>query len=497
MHLTLVNVSGRLSTDGSRLVSALLKRAGHQVDSVFLSRTEPLLYGRDELALLDPILRRTGAVLLSVYSSYAVRAVQVSDFVHERYPGAKVFWGGPHCISVPELGLRHADGICFSEGDEAVVALADAMARGVSWRDTPNFAFRDGHGLRMNPVLPPFRDLDGLPFYDYSYDGHFMLDRELLPMSREHLEKRLAGYPYRIPIFYYMTSRGCPHSCAYCNNCRYVALWGNSAIRLQSVQRALEELEHQLSRLDFIKCVIFGDDDFFVRPLDQLALFAEQYRKRIRLPFGVAVSARTYRRDKLEVLLDAGLTGIQMGVQSGSRRVIREVYERKISVTKVRETAAEIGTYSRRLDLILDFIIDNPYETRADILKSLRLILGLPWEVKINVFYLAYFPGTPLYDRALADGYIQPYSQQAYRPYTRSRLRFQRNWETFLILLLRLLRAAVKRPGRSLGVLIRLLASAPVRTLMAAVPAPFYSALSGLLQQVTRRAVKGSGLGKR
>jgi anaerobic magnesium-protoporphyrin IX monomethyl ester cyclase len=488
MHITLINVSGRLSTDGSRLVSALLKRAGHEVASVFLSRAEPLLYGAEELSLLDGLLERTGAVLISVYSSYAVRAAQLSDYVHERHPRLKVFWGGPHCISVPELGLRHADGICFSEGDEAVVELAARLAGGGDWRETPNFAFRENGG-RRNSTLPPFRDLDSLPYYDYELGDHLLLDRELLPMTAETLEHRLAGYPYRIPIFYYMTSRGCPHTCTYCNNCRYVALFGKSSIRFHGIPRVIEELEHHLSRLPFIRFVAFGDDDFFVRPLAQLEQFAALYRERIRLPFGVAVSARTFRRDKMGVLLDAGLTGIQMGVQSASQRVLREVYGRNISVASVKAAAGEIGELSRGrgVNLHLDFIIDNPYESRRDVAKTLRYVLGLPWEVKLNVFFLAYFPGTPLYDRALADGYIRPYSQQAYRPYTRSRLRYQRNWETLLILVLRALRIAVPRRSRALSAALRILGSSPVRTAMTAVPAPVFAALSRLLQAAVKR----------
>jgi radical SAM superfamily enzyme YgiQ (UPF0313 family) len=262
---------------------------------------------------------------------------------------------------------------------------------------------------------------------------------------------------------------------------------------MQGVDRVVAELEDQLSRLGFIRSVIFGDDDFFVRPLAQLEEFAERFKRRIGLPFGVAVSAHTYRRDKLEVLLDAGLIGIQMGVQSASQRVLREVYRRSLAIRKVKETAAEIGGYGRRrrLDLYLDFIVDNPYETRADVLKTLRYALELPWEVKLNVFFLSYFPGTPLYERALADGFIRPYSQQAYRPYTRSRLRYQRNWETFLILLVRVLRVAVKHRSSALGALLAVLASPPVRTAMRAVPAPVFSALSRMLQWGVTRIVRG------
>jgi anaerobic magnesium-protoporphyrin IX monomethyl ester cyclase len=486
MKVLLVNVTGRLSTDGSRLVSALLKRSGHSVRSIFLSRTEPLEYDRSEFALLDELLRDVGLVMISVYSSYAIRAAQLTDYVHARFPGLKVIWGGPHCISVPEIGLRSADGVCFSEGDEAVIDLVDRLEKDADWTATPNFAFRVNGSLVTNPVRPPFNDLDSLPYYDFDLAEQYLLDGTLEALTPDALKARLAGYPYRIPIFYYMSSRGCPHDCAYCNNCRYTALWGRSALRMQGVERVIEELAWQLKRLPYIEWVAFGDDDFFIRPLSQIEQFAALYKEKIGLPFGVAVSARTWRRDKAEVLLDIGLNTVQMGVQSGSQRVLDEVYNRKLSIAKVRAAGKEIAAYSRSrgLRLHLDFIIDNPYESRDDVARTYRYILDTAWNVKLNVFFLAYFPGTPLYERALADGYIRPYSQRAFRPYTRSRLRYQRNWETFLILLVRFLRLAVKRRKRSLLASLEVLGSRPVRLTMSLLPGAFFSGLARSLQAV-------------
>jgi radical SAM superfamily enzyme YgiQ (UPF0313 family) len=484
MNITLVNVSGRLATDGSRLVSAILKKTGHTVSTIFLSRTEPLMYARSELELLRGILSESDLVMISVYSSYAVRANQISDFIHEEYPGIKVFWGGPHCISAPELGLNHADGICFSEGDQAIVTLVDHIANGEDWTTTPNFAFRVGGKIVRNRVLPPFNELDSLPYYDFDLANQYILDQTLAPLTAERLKEGLAGYPFRIPIFYFMTSRGCPHDCAYCNNCRYTALWGKTPIRMYSVQRVIDELESQLKRLPFIDFVAFGDDDFFVRPLVQLEHFARLYRERIGMPFAIAVSARTWNKEKAEVLLDAGLSGIQMGVQSGSQRILDEVYNRKLSIAKVIKAEKEIAPYSKSRGLLvrLDFIIDNPYETRDDVITTYRFILNTSWNAKLNVFFLAYFPGTPLYDRALKDELIRPYSQRAFRPYTRSRLRYQRNWETFLILLIRFLRLAIKRRSSRLQWLLRLFGADPVRHIMGLFPGAFFSLLARSLQ---------------
>ncbi len=493
MKIGLVNVAGRLATgDGSRLISALLKRDGHRVTSIYLSRTEPLSYERSELALLDGLLGDVDAVMIGVFSSYAMRAVQVTDYVHERWPGRPVFWGGPHCIGAPDLGLRHADGICYSEGDEAVPDLVRRLERGGDWRATPNFAFlRDGRVAR-NPVLPPFRDLDGLPYYDYGLEDQHLLDGKLVPLTMERLKPRLLGYPNRVPSLYYMASRGCPHNCSYCHNCKYIAMWGSSPLRLISVDRALDEVEFQIRKFGCIEFVGFSDDDFFQRSPAQLEHFAKEYKRRIGLPFGAMVSARSFRRDKMDMLIDAGLSVTEMGVQSGSQRVLDEVFNRPLSIVKTKEVVRELGGYERRhgLSLVLDFIIDNPWETREDVHQTVRYLLDIPPRTLLNVFFLTYFPGTPVYDRAVAEGIIKAFSLRAFRPYTRARLRFQRNWEEVLILLIRLLRMAVRRKSTVMDTFLRLCVSRPVRLVMGLMPRTLFAGMARGVQLVQFTALR-------
>ena len=484
MRITLINVSGPLSSDGSRLVSALLKRHNHQVTSVFLARREPLEYKTQEFELLDDMLKQTDLVLVAVYSSYAVRAVQITEFIHTHYPGMKVIWGGPHCISAPELSLCHADGVCFSEGDQVVVDVVNRMEAGDDYLTTPNMAFQVNGETIVNEVLPAFSDLDSLPYYDYDLDSHFVLNQKLLPMTKARLREHLVQYPYHVPIFYFLTSRGCPYQCSYCNNCRYVAMFGRNTMRFHSVDRVISELEHTLGFLDFFKFVGFGDDDFFMRPMDELSDFAEKYRRRVGLPFGIAVSARTFRKDKVELLLDAGLRVIQMGVQSGSQRVLDQVYNRHIDLARTRDVVRQIGPYHRKhgLDLLLDFIIDNPYETKDDIIKTYTYLVDLPAHVRLNVFFLAFFPGTPIYDRALKDGYIEPFTEKAFRFINRGSLRYQKNYETFLILLLRYLRRR-RRFKRALPrTILQALAVSPIRGLASLCPQPLIDTLSRMIQ---------------
>ncbi|MBN1849064.1 MAG: B12-binding domain-containing radical SAM protein [Deltaproteobacteria bacterium] len=480
MKIALINVSGQLSLDGSRLISALLKRGGHHVWSVFLARKVPLHYHDDELAPLHDLLRQVDLVLLAIYSTYAIRAVQITQFIHRHYPGLLVIWGGPHCISAPELGLQYADGVCFSEGDEAVLDFVDRLEAGADYLSTPNMAFKTNGSHIVNKSLPPFTDLDSLPYYDYGLEDHFLLDHGLFPITKKILKERHAGYPYYTPMLYFLTSRGCPHRCSYCNNSRYIQVFGHNTIRFHTVDRIIDELVHTLEHFDFFQLVGFGDDDFFARPTKQIEDFARQYKKKIGLPFGIAVSANTFKKEKMEVLLASGLRVIQMGVQSGSQRMLDQVYNRKISVQKTKEAVQAIQPFLKKtgLDLLLDFIVDSPYETKADIAQTYRYLLDLPLNVGINLFFLAFFPGTPIYERALRDGIIEPFNENTFRLYTRGPVRYQKNYEMVLVLFVKYLR---QHPGMLRFVprfMLRFLGSGFMCAVASMFPKSFYSLIS-------------------
>ena len=131
MKILMVTAVDFLVHTGSSLIASILRKEGHSVQSFFLIKSEIYFDGKDDVSLLGDILKDTDLVMMSAYSPYLLRLIRVSEFVRSTYPGMKIIWGGPHCVSAPELSLKYADGVCFAEGEHVMANLVRQLEKGV------------------------------------------------------------------------------------------------------------------------------------------------------------------------------------------------------------------------------------------------------------------------------------------------------------------------------------------------------------------------------
>jgi radical SAM superfamily enzyme YgiQ (UPF0313 family) len=173
----------------------------------------------------------------------------------------------------------------------------------------------------------------------------------------------------------------------------------------------IDRVEHLKSEDPAISMVYIFDDDFFLRTPEEIRQFAAAWQNRIGLPFYVNSTSMTLREDKLKELTEAGLISITMGIQSGSERVNYDLYDRRISTASVIRAAQLLSRYvgTGRFKLLppaYDIIINNPYETAADLLQTVTLCRQLAKPYYAQMHSLKLFQGTRLYRKAIRDGLI-------------------------------------------------------------------------------------------
>lgn len=429
MKLTLISLDPELYCIGIRTLSSCLKQTGHTVQCIFLPPDKKKTkegkkyretYPRNVLEQLSHLCEDSQLVGISLMTNQYLQAVCVTKHIKTQTPGVKVIWGGIHPTVEPEACLEYADMVCLGEGEHALVELANRMDQNKDYVEVKNIWARNNNDLVRNQLNLLIQELDAIPYPDYSCNGHYVL---LDGCIRELNVERLIAYPgerYRAdhnkinyPI---MTSRGCPYSCTYCCNSVFKKLYPHQRhMRWRSAGSVIGELRMIREQITDLNRVYFVDDNFTARSDDKLAYFCREYKREIDVPYFAQISPLTINEEKVNILLNSGCSKIVMGVETGNAR-IAQLYNRAHSHKAMPAGIALLEKYRSKMPLppTYQFIIDNPYESRDEILDTLRLAVSLPRPWDNPIYSLMLFPGTVLYERAIQDGHILDKREQVY-----------------------------------------------------------------------------------
>jgi radical SAM superfamily enzyme YgiQ (UPF0313 family) len=311
--------------------------------------------------------------------------------------GTPVVWGGAHVNVCPEECLRHADIVCLGEGEEALLELVDSLNEGKPISSIKNMWLNENGNIIKNELRTLEKDLDKYPFPDFDLTSQYVMTTEgFVRLEEQHLKGE-----YSI-----MSSRGCPYRCKYCyNSYRRKQYEGKGQyLRARSIENVIQELMFARRSFPDLQRITFWEDSFVARGLEDFTLFKSLYTERINLPFFALVEPMAFQFEKIKMLKESGLEALQVGIQSGSERVNREIYNRLVSNNKNLEVARYI--HELGIDVTYDLIFNNPYERREDIVETINLFLQFPRPFWLQGFNLIFYPGTELSKRALQDGFI-------------------------------------------------------------------------------------------
>jgi radical SAM superfamily enzyme YgiQ (UPF0313 family) len=203
-----------------------------------------------------------------------------------------------------------------------------------------------------------------------------------------------------------VSSRGCPHACAFCGTTALRAAVPGPALRWRSVDSVLAEIRRAREVFPFLTGIGFADDNLPARP--DLDHFCARYRAEVGLPFICLGSPATLDARRLALLRDAGLRRVKMGLQSGSAAVQRAL-DREAMHARLPDALAAIARLGEGLlPPRYDLLVDLPFQTLEDELATLDLVAGLPRPFRLELNSLRLMDGTPLQERALREGWATP-----------------------------------------------------------------------------------------
>ena len=414
MRITLIDTDSTWAW-GTRMISAVLKSHGHQTRIVLMNSDKPG-YSVVELDAVDSLAADSDLIGLSCHSKGSDKARVVLQRLN--HLGILTVWGGIHATLNPEECAEFADMVCLGEGEGMIADLVSALTSGSDWRTVQNLTYKQGDGVVRTALRPLCSRMDDLPFLDFSCSDEFYLKEERFERRPDMSDLAHEGIPF-------LGSRGCTFRCTYCCNgkLREIYSGGGNYVRKHSIEQCIERPAILRKFLPDGKYIFFVDDDFLDRTQEELQKFANDFPSKVGLPFECQVSPLRVRREKIDLLAKAGVWRIRMGVESGSERTKREVYGRPMSNEAVVR-ASDILSHYPDIVRAYYFIIGNPFEERDDLVETIRLVLRLPAPFFIQPFNLVFFPGSVLYERAVAAGLIKGREDSGYDLHYREGLQY-------------------------------------------------------------------------
>jgi anaerobic magnesium-protoporphyrin IX monomethyl ester cyclase len=354
---------------GLLYVAAVLERAGETVAAID---------GAAEQENVDSVAKRVedfspDVIGIGSFTVSFETTKRLAAAIKQRLPDVPIVLGSYHVTLVPEEAMsdNNFDVGVLGEGEHTMLELMEHFRGERSLESIDGLCYRGPDGtLQFTNPRKKFKALDELPFPA----------RHLMPPN---IYKPVPVDEHAFPKFAMVTSRGCPHACAFCQKSR-------SGYRSHSPGYIVDEIEHLVR--DFgVKDIAFVDSLFCANKKRVHAVCDEILRRGVKVSWTCSSRVEVVDRPLLQKMKDAGCWRTRFGVESGSDRVL-DFISKGITKDKIRSaiTAAhEVGLRPKAF-----FMVGHMPDSRESILETIEFAKSIPLHdvtVQINTI----LPMTP------------------------------------------------------------------------------------------------------
>lgn len=329
--------------------------------------------------------------------------------IKELAPHMPLALTGLHVSALPEQTMREevCDFAIQGEGLHTLPALLDALKAGAdAFQGIPGLWWRADGEIVPGAMPEMWKDLDTLPMPSW----------DLLPMERyrAHNWHCFDDVSRRQPYATLYTSLGCPYHCSFC--C-INALFGEHRLRSRSVESVVAEIDFLVQHYG-VRNIKIMDELFGVNEKRVLEMCDAIAGRGYDLNFWAYARVNTVNERMLAAMKRAGVNWIAYGFESGSKRVIEDVTKgyKLDQVMRVVEM-----TYAQDQHICANFIFGLPEDDYDSMQETNALMqeINAEWA---NIYSAMAYPGSKLYDDAVAQGLPLPASWNGYSQYSRDSL---------------------------------------------------------------------------
>jgi len=391
------------------LMATFVRERGYSVDLVDASVLD---LSAEEVAAAvaerDPVL--AAVVVYGHQPSASTQAMPaasaIATAIKQAEPTRPVLLVGGHVAALPErtLAEERADFVCAGEGPLTLVALIEALRNGGrNLAGVPDLLRRDNGGIHAGRAAPLVKDLD------VEMPG---LAWDLLPMEgyRAHNWHCFGGLS-RQPYASLYTTLGCPYRCTFC--CIQAPFKsgekalgqkpGANSYRYWSPRTVVDQIGLLVERYG-VRNLKIADEMFVLSPRHVGGICDLLIERGYDLNIWAYARVDTVRDDMTDKLKRAGFNWLAFGIEAASERVRKDV-DKAFSQEEIFATLGKVRAAG--INVIANYIFGLPEDDQASMQQTLDLALELNAEFA-NMYCSMAYPGSPLYDRALREGWPLP-----------------------------------------------------------------------------------------
>jgi len=322
-------------------------------------------------------------VAISVKSQNFSSAAMVARIAKEINKEIKVIVGGPHpsMVGADVLKSPFFDISVKGEGEITIVELLKAIEQQSGLNSILGIVYREGDQIIENGSREFINKLDSLGF-PHITAPEVLRDYQYYPITA-----------FR-NIF---AARGCPFRCIFCGSHK---IWSRK-VRFRSVENVIAEIK-SLQKIG-LKSIHFDDDTFGIKKPHINSLCNAIISQCGGLKFSCEIHVRLVDDATISLMKKAGCYQIQLGIESGSDRVLNEI-NKNITIDQALKACRLIKKHG--IELITFFMVGFPQETEESLRETI-LAMG-----RVNCDSLIYsiftpYPGTEVFEICKREGLIR------------------------------------------------------------------------------------------
>jgi anaerobic magnesium-protoporphyrin IX monomethyl ester cyclase len=231
-------------------------------------------------------------------------------------------------------------------------------------------------------------------------DRELIEDLDILPYPAWHnIDKNNYQLPIKgEPFFLLTTSRGCPHSCTFCN----VSSYYGKKIRIRDPKKVVEEMSFIKQNLD-VKNFLFWSENFSIDK--EYAKLVCQEIISSGEDFSWICNSRVDTIDSklLSLMKKAGCFMLGLGIESSSQEILDST-KKNVKLRDIRK--AVYLAKKNGIEVVGHFILGLPGEDKSSLKKTIQFSIDL--ELDYAQYYCAVpFPGSALYDELKQNKFLE------------------------------------------------------------------------------------------